>query len=80
MITSAKTLKSYRSAFGACVDCAQKQIALRLIRNALNIPEPERPWPVEQLPSLLSHAQEKTKRADEDRAVRNYVAEGLGEW
>ena len=57
-----ETLTAYRAAFGKCVDCAEKQIGLRLIRNALAIPEPDQAWPVESLPNLLAYAQERTKR------------------
>ena len=62
MVASQKTLTAYRAAFGQCVDCAEKQIGLRLIRNALAIPEPDQAWPVENLPNLLACAQERTRR------------------
>lgn len=63
MQASNKTLLGYRAAFIACDDCAEKQIALRLIRNAIAIPEPDTAWPVERLPGLLDYAKEKTRLA-----------------
>ena len=61
-VASEKTLRKYRAAFGQCVECAQKQIGLRIIRNAIAIPEPDKPWPVGELPILLAYAQEITLR------------------
>ena len=63
-----KTLYQFRREFSDCVDCAQKQMGLRYIRNALNLGTRNEARVAElvgRLPMLLAYAQEITARRGE---------------
>ncbi len=65
-MTTSPSLSSLRAAFGRCVDCCEKQIGLRVIRNLRALAGRNAAYEAEQaarLPGLLAYAQARTERA-----------------
>jgi hypothetical protein len=77
----AKTLTQYRAAFARTISCAEKQMGLRYIRNALALEGRNDEHVAEltaRLPMLLAMAQERTLRQDTDLTAEEIaIADGI---
>lgn len=64
-MAASTTPTAYRAALSRCIDCAERQIGLRAVRDALALAgrNPEREAELlGRLPHLLAVAQERTRR------------------
>jgi hypothetical protein len=76
----AMTLTQYRAAFARTISCAEKQMGLRYIRNALALQGRNDDHVAElaaRLPMLLAVAQERTLRDTDLTAEEIAIAAGI---